>query len=487
MSSNVYYWKRDLQRFKEQIATVSYVPRYKQPALSVPHRYAGHRSLNTKLSVTADDVQSILKFSELPPHGSELFAASGAPQLPTLPSEPYRIRRDARQRISISNDTLPHSSGSHSDDPEEAEARKLFAECQALREQKAQSLAQEMELDDLQLRQQKSELDATHDKQMSLQRILEYSDHQHALAECLRRPVSVRLDTNRKLLLIEIEIPNFDSFSFVKVTKTDFKPVSNREENQLREKLIYALVLRISYLAAKSDEHGCFDTITVNARQSWRDKTSGHLKTGIVASIQASRKQFEELDIGHLDPKMCFHALKGIRTPNLQDVAPIRPIFELNTDDERIVEGRDVSQIDCDQNLAAMNWEDFEHLVRQLFEWEFGKNGAEVRITRASRDRGVDAIMFDPDPIRGGKYIIQAKRYTLTVGVEAVRDLYGTVINEGANRGILVTTSSYGPDAYEFSRGKPISLVDGAHLLAMLEKHGKHFRIDLADARKLDS
>jgi hypothetical protein len=30
--------------------------------------------------------------------------------------------------------------------------------------------------------------------------------------------------------------------------------------------------------------------------------------------------------------------------------------------------------------------------VSQLFEWEFGKNGVEVKVTRASRDRGVDAI-----------------------------------------------------------------------------------------------
>ena len=61
--------------------------------------------------------------------------------------------------------------------------------------------------------------------------------------------------------------------------------------------------------------------------------------------------------------------------------------------------------------------------------------------------------MFDPDPLRGGKYVLQAKRYTRPVDVAAVRDLYGTVVNEGANRDILVTTSSYGPDAYAFAKG----------------------------------
>ena len=133
-----------------------------------------------------------------------------------------------------------------------------------------------------------------------------------------------------------------------------------------------------------------------------------------------------------------------------------------------------------------MPWEDFEHLVAQLFEWEFAKNGIEVKVTRASRDRGVDAILFDPDPLRGGKYVLQAKRYTRTVDVSAVRDLYGTIMNEGANRGIIITTASFGPDAYEFSKDKPISLVDGQNLLLMLQKHGKKFKIDLEEARQLN-
>src|SRR5262249_36876655 len=135
--------------------------------------------------------------------------------------------------------------------------------------------------------------------------------------------------------------------------------------------------------------------------------------------------------------------------------------------------------------VASMPWEDFEHLVRQLFEWEFGRDGVEVKVTRVSRDRGVDALMFDPDPLRGGKYVLQAKRYTRTVDVASVRDLYGTVVNEGANRGILVTTSSYGPDAYEVAKDNPISLVDGPNLLAILRKHGRRYRIDLAEARRM--
>jgi restriction system protein len=199
------------------------------------------------------------------------------------------------------------------------------------------------------------------------------------------------------------------------------------------------------------------------------------------------KSELVTLQVDRLDPKACFRHLKGISTPSVEQVAPVRPIFVMDTNDERVVENRDVAeQMELEANLAAMPWEDFEQLVRQLFEWEFGRNGIEVKVTRASRDRGVDAIMFDPDPLRGGKYVLQAKRYTRTVDVAAVRDLYGTVVNEGANRGILVTTATYGPDAYEFAKNKPISLVDGPNLIAMLKRHDRAFRIDLDEARRLN-
>ncbi|MCM4082271.1 restriction endonuclease [Paractinoplanes hotanensis] len=76
-------------------------------------------------------------------------------------------------------------------------------------------------------------------------------------------------------------------------------------------------------------------------------------------------------------------------------------------------------------------------------------------------------------PIFGGKVVIQAKRYRNTVDVSAVRDLHGTLQTEGASKGILVTTSGYGPAAYEFASGKPLELIDGANLLYLLAEHAQ--------------
>ena len=169
----------------------------------------------------------------------------------------------------------------------------------------------------------------------------------------------------------------------------------------------------------------------------------------------------------------------------MHGLSPIKPIIMMNRNDSRIAASYSVVEdIDSSVNLAMMDWEDFENLVRELFAKEFTNEGAEVHVTQASRDGGVDAIAFDPDPIRGGKMVIQAKRYTNVVGVSAVRDLYGTVVNEGAIKGILVTTADYGPDAYKFAKDKPLTLLNGNNLLHMLMKHGTKAKIDIKEAKK---
>jgi hypothetical protein len=57
------------------------------------------------------------------------------------------------------------------------------------------------------------------------------------------------------------------------------------------------------------------------------------------------------------------------------------------------------------------------------------------------------------------------------------------VLNEGVSKGILVTTSDYGPDSYEFAKGKPLVLLNGANLLNLLEKHGHKAKINLKEAK----
>ena len=56
---------------------------------------------------------------------------------------------------------------------------------------------------------------------------------------------------------------------------------------------------------------------------------------------------------------------------------------------------------------------------------------------------------------------------------------------ELAMNGIALAASNYGPDAYEFAKGKPLTLLTGSNLLHLLEKHGHKATIDLKAARKI--
>jgi restriction system protein len=237
-----------------------------------------------------------------------------------------------------------------------------------------------------------------------------------------------------------------------------------------------------------SDAVNAIDSIVLNGWVTSTDKAIGKQVTGCVLSVQAVKSEFMDINLGQVEPKACFKKLKGVSAAKLTALQPVRPILQLNKEDKRFISAYGVADtLDNSSNLAAMDWEDFEQLIREVFEKEFSANGGDVKITRASRDGGVDAVAFDPDPIRGGKIIIQAKRYTHTVSVSAVRDLYGTIHNEGANKGILVSTADYGPDAYEFAKGKPITLLSGSELLYLLQKHGHKARIDLQEARLLNA
>jgi hypothetical protein len=43
--------------------------------------------------------------------------------------------------------------------------------------------------------------------------------------------------------------------------------------------------------------------------------------------------------------------------------------------------------------------------------------------------------------------------------------------NEGASKGILVTTSGYGKASFEFAQNKPLELLSGSNLLYLLDEH----------------
>ncbi|MBN3788302.1 restriction endonuclease [Burkholderia sp. Ac-20353] len=279
-----------------------------------------------------------------------------------------------------------------------------------------------------------------------------------------------------KQLIVAYDLPEYDALipklKSVKYVRTsDSFTESARPESQRRAlyaEVIAQTALRSIHEIYASDSPGYVDTVVFNGYVHAIDRGTGKPVHPCIVTVRTNRDTFGDIDLAQVDPATCLKALNASVSKSAAELAPVRPVLELNMSDPRFIEEGDVlSTLDQRPNLMDLTPGEFESLITNLFQ----TMGLETRQTQASRDGGVDCVAFDPRPIFGGKVVIQAKRYKNTVGVSAVRDLFGTMQNEGASKGILVTTSGYGKAAFEFANGKPIELLAGSNLLYLLQEH----------------
>lgn len=278
-----------------------------------------------------------------------------------------------------------------------------------------------------------------------------------------------------KELVIEYDLPE----ASVVPIEADYRYVKTRDaiESKARrasdikalyQDIIASITLRTLHEAFEADQADALALVTFNGVVDTHDPSTGQEVRVPLVSVRATKAAFLQLRLDRVEKVACLRSL-GAQVSNRPDeLQAIKPIVEFNMVDKRFIAQSDVlSGLESRPNLLDLSPGEFEALVSNLF----GRMGLDTKLTRSSRDGGVDAVAFDTRPVLGGKVVIQAKRYRDTVGVSAVRDLYGTMLNEGASKGILVCTSGYGTAAFEFAKDKPIELIDGGGLLYLLREH----------------
>lgn len=109
-----------------------------------------------------------------------------------------------------------------------------------------------------------------------------------------------------------------------------------------------------------------------------------------------------------------------------------------------------------------MSWRQLEQLVGEAYRrqgyavTENGQGGA---------DGGVDLIL----KLNGQTTLVQCKQWRQRkVGVNIVREQYGLLSHHQAQRAIIVTAGEFTPDARQFAAGKPIELIEGSDLMALV-------------------
>jgi restriction system protein len=285
----------------------------------------------------------------------------------------------------------------------------------------------------------------------------------------------IALVPESKQLVVEYQLPPVSIVPTTRlyryVRSRDAIEESARPQAQVRAlyaQIVAQTALRTMHELFEADRSDRVDTIVLNCFVDTVDAATGQPARPHLVTVRASKETFMRLDLAHVEPIACLNGLNAAISRRPHELLPVRPILEFDMVDPRFIQESDVlGELDDRLNLMELTPKEFESLISNLFQ----TMGLETRQTQASRDGGVDCVAYDPRPIFGGKVIIQAKRYKNTVGVSAVRDLFGTMQNEGASKGILVTTSGYGKSSFDFADGKPLELLSGSHLLFLLAEH----------------
>ncbi|MEI5102537.1 restriction endonuclease [Streptomyces sp. PmtG] len=312
------------------------------------------------------------------------------------------------------------------------------------------------------------------------------------------RQVTAAYDRAARRLVVDWELPGHDvvpqARSVRYLTSTDEDKETARPVTQ-RRALYRDVVAQCALLVLRdlfaADEHEALRSVSLNGFVDDHDPATGRRGQIFLVTVLAPRTAFLDLRLEQVDAVSCLtDGLRGRLSARPDQLTAVRPAQRPQDVGVHVVThgghggapGGDGGATGGDggtagageePDLYAMDPIAFESLVADLFR----AMGMRAVMTERSNDGGVDVDATDPTPIRGGRIVVQVKRYRNTVPPTAVRDLYGTVQDRGANKGVLVTTSGFGPGSYTFASGKPLELVSGPELVDLLHRHGLRGRL----------
>jgi restriction system protein len=309
-----------------------------------------------------------------------------------------------------------------------------------------------------------------------------------AVVECFRRvlrrsaypdgfPRSYRVayQAEARQLVVEYQLPGREiiptqaRFNYNKsLDLVEAKPRAPKEIAKLYESVVSQIALRTLREVFAVQADGVVDMVVFNGHVSTKDPATGQPRYPCIVSVAATREQFSGLVLTDVTPREPLRHLNVLVSPHPFDLEAVRPVLEFDLTKYKFVDEIDmIAGLDRRLDLLELTPTEFEHLVRQLFE----EIGMQAWVTQASRDDGVDAVAINPDPIVGGLCIVQAKRYTGVVSTESVRALGGVMDDKRAAKGLMVTTSWYGKESWEFAaRHGRIELIDGPRLKHLLKE-----------------
>jgi len=110
--------------------------------------------------------------------------------------------------------------------------------------------------------------------------------------------------------------------------------------------------------------------------------------------------------------------------------------------------------------IDKMDGRQFEHYLGLLFK----SQGYSVEVTSASGDYGADLVLAK----NGRKIVVQAKRYSKNVGLQAVQEVQAAKAHYGATEAWVVTNRDYTEQAYTLAKSNAVQLINRQRLIDMI-------------------
>ena len=121
--------------------------------------------------------------------------------------------------------------------------------------------------------------------------------------------------------------------------------------------------------------------------------------------------------------------------------------------------------------VNSLSWQEFENLVGEIF---LGRGYSVENVGGDGADGGIDLRLRR----EGETTLVQCKRWKVSkVGVKPIREFFGVMAAEEADRGIFVSSGIYTNEALRFAEGKPLELIDGGQFAEMAKSFQAHAHI----------
>jgi restriction system protein len=285
-------------------------------------------------------------------------------------------------------------------------------------------------------------------------------------------------------LLIEYHLPPIEVIPVVKEyrydrVRDDLAAVP-RDEGEIRRRyveIIARVTLRTVHEVIEADRGGLVGQVSFNGIVDTVDRRTGQFVRPCLVSVRTDRDTFAAIKLRRVDPVACLEHLQGVLSATPDQLTGVPPMLDFDRDADRdyTEEFNVLAEIDERPNLVTLPDDEYERLLTELFEVMGLRMGP---VTRTSL--GARWLASDPRPIFGGKVVVYATRGA-PAGAAVVHSLAGRVGPAGAAKGILVALGGIEAEAYEAVAGRPLELIDGPALLALLAQYrGRKARIEPA-------